>query len=1831
MTEYDEILGEDLRQLTEILLAIVADPAQIVQITCDELLDRLGWRDRIEFRSRHEFPIDESHYEPIAETIKELERVVEVLDGGYAAVLGSPGSGKSTLLTQCLRSRPERVIRYYAYVPDAQDPLQIRGEAVNFLHDLVLALERVGFRVGASLSRFDRAQLLHRFHVQLRLLHDDWRATGRKTIILIDGLDHIARELKPDRSLLLDLPVPEQVPHGVLIVLGSQTDQLTELPDQVQYMIRQPDRRIEVRALARGGVYRVLDRALPGVALTNEQRERVYQLSDGHPLALRLLINQLRGAEDGDGAVSVLDQAEAYTGNIESQYHSYWRQIEHDDELTHLLGLAARLRRLVDLNWIESWAGTTVVTRFRRKLAHYFRIEAPNRWYFFHNSFRLFAMKQTLQIAPGKIDPSREQAFHREVADRCAASIGYWAWEEIYHRVAAEQHDVVLQRATPAWFRQQLLGFRPIEAIETDSRLALRSVAALQDPIALARLNFIAAEMSQRNQNLDDLQLVELLVSVGKHDIAVEHARDGNRLRITEVAALRLSKKFLTHGLGDEARKLFELSEPVDLLAAPGPIEDDPQGEKWSMLKAWASAAPFFGSVDEVVRNIRHLRYRSQNSARDEATEDDLRGPLLFEMGMAMLADSKWFDFSRVLTEFEPDQEHHAKWWFWLNVYGWRRMFVLGDSLRAQRFVDDLRARAKAMRLDDEEGVVLAEVLYQSNRNTRESQLLLADIGQPKLVNDFVREPTTIGPFLHRFRLNRLLVAFGDERPVTDLVPASESARYEGIVYFERAICVIARIWGTAWRGSILDQNTLIREVTSLIRFFYRRSAETHHCSGWYYLERLRSEFYDLLIDAVGQHGFEPIAALAEVFDEEWRGQSQAYWPAEVRRSILLALSNGGIAKEWVVERLGRLESTMFEGKDVSGRVSECRGQAEAWLRLGEGERADKWIERGVQQSLGVGYRKDYQLNDWIHWLTLANKAEPERARKRILWFARAILRVEEGTEGRASKLAANELLKTCFRWSPRRGVSLFRFFIDRKIIGYEDAICEVLADQLAIGGVPTDMALHTLADFIVPIARSGDEKVAAAFLNRATDTRADVVASTRYLVDHVCVSGLPSTRRKWRRGLAKASLKRGIELAATGLTEADLRQDPGVSTGGGLHFRDGSTLAKEAVETQVDSLTALESLLDRESDDSFFKWEPILTRIANSLSLADVDRLATKFEPRHRAPFSLAVLAERAAQLGEVSRAWALGLRALDTSSEYGWSTWADGGSRVAAFRALVRADKRQGRDLAYQTLAREGGGGAGNLDEVLPLLVDELPVKEIWAEVESYVTALFEGIDLGNDEPDDFNGEASPNDTSARAFADLLAGDIGHAATLVAQSAQRACAKLILCGNVETQQAVQNLLAKNDRIQECALFMLEALAMIDPATMVAFRTKITGLTHSRNFAIRRSAMRISNRLGWEVSAQDTSLVRLPPVYDFVLPPPRPDFLDEAELRPEFVLPDTRNARELILPFDLQFQVLADVSRVPRVNIYYRAVQIMEEIAPRETWNAQSEDRLRAILASAGLKFSFRRPRALVARRALSYLIAELLDTGRISSAKVAQLEPLLTFDDPILLLIEPARRPDEVPPIPRGEKYSERNEQWLERIEETRQLARPNLENGWRVIAENTTLKILDWEAPTETRRSVVCPSDAVAPKEELLTKIPASQIDAYWDIDVSGKAGSLAIQNDAYMYDTMGAKWIAFNPKVARDLGWRPGTDSMLSWEDGSGRILAKTIWWADGTIQHFPPAFHDEIGEGWLVVVSPGAWEALNRRFTTLVRVGRIERQFTEEKKERHKTLDYIDLA
>lgn len=440
----------DVNALGNALFRLVAAPRQIVEIPRSQLIDELGWQGRLELRHPHEFP-EPAIYQEIEPTVDSLKQSLERLAGGYILLLGTPGSGKSTLLTQTLKYRQERSVRYYAFVPQAQNTN--RGESENFLHDITLMLEERGIRAGQSLPGFDRMLLAERLDAQLRLLHEEWKQTGRKTILLIDGLDHIPREQSPARSLLADLPSPSRVPDGVYILLGSQTDQLRDLPSEVVDQIQQPERRITMEPLGREAVRSIVSQTGFNPTPTAEEKDRIYQLSGGHPLALAYLLNRLRTSNSGIS--QLLAEAEPFPGRIDTQYTAHWRQIQDNRELVDLLAMLARVRGGIEIPWVETWASPNALYRLHSEFSHYFRQESSGRWYFFHNSFRIFLLEKTERL-PGISSSAGDQSLYRRLADAAASAGPPWSWDEIFYRVKAREGDRALELATLPAFREQL-------------------------------------------------------------------------------------------------------------------------------------------------------------------------------------------------------------------------------------------------------------------------------------------------------------------------------------------------------------------------------------------------------------------------------------------------------------------------------------------------------------------------------------------------------------------------------------------------------------------------------------------------------------------------------------------------------------------------------------------------------------------------------------------------------------------------------------------------------------------------------------------------------------------------------------------------------------------------------------------------------------------------------------------------------------------------------------------------------------------------------------------------------------------------------------------------------------------------------------------------------------------------------------------------------------------------------------------------------------------------------------------------------------------------------
>ncbi len=133
----------------------------------------------------------------------------------------------------------------------------------------------------------------------------------------------------------------------------------------------------------------------------------------------------------------------------------------------------------------------------------------------------------------------------------------------------------------------------------------------------------------------------------------------------------------------------------------------------------------------------------------------------------------------------------------------------------------------------------------------------------------------------------------------------------------------------------------------------------------------------------------------------------------------------------------------MLDWRDPRERIKECREQALAWLAIGEDEAARRMLKQTLHVSVAIG-EGDFQLDSWIRWLGRVNELEPEKAQERVEWFSRAVAAIRE-TDGPAAE-AAQELLEVTFKWSPRRAVKMFRWFLSQRLVNYEDGLRALLA-----------------------------------------------------------------------------------------------------------------------------------------------------------------------------------------------------------------------------------------------------------------------------------------------------------------------------------------------------------------------------------------------------------------------------------------------------------------------------------------------------------------------------------------------------------------------------------------------------------------------------------------------------------------------------------------------------------------------------------------------------------------------------------------------------------------
>ena len=326
----------DIAALSDALKRRVSESFDVVELDERGVLQLMGWTDRTRLHSHHEFPVDLDTYAPLAEAIDQLNDIVAEHNSGYVSVVGPPGAGKSTLLSQALTSSTDRVVRYYAYVPKTAAG-RTRLTARWFLHDIVLMLQRSGLDPSErQITSNDIDVLRRQLFEQLDSGSAEFADTRRRTIVVVDGLDHVERDYSGNDSLLGELPRPEELPVGVLFVLGSRT--LTPLHAYARQQMEERQAIVDLQhhVLSQGSVLEICQRAPVTAGLEPELHLRIAELSKGYPLALGYLLNRLRDA-DGSSADEILADIPAYQGDIAAEYRAVWDEVQDDADIVEIL------------------------------------------------------------------------------------------------------------------------------------------------------------------------------------------------------------------------------------------------------------------------------------------------------------------------------------------------------------------------------------------------------------------------------------------------------------------------------------------------------------------------------------------------------------------------------------------------------------------------------------------------------------------------------------------------------------------------------------------------------------------------------------------------------------------------------------------------------------------------------------------------------------------------------------------------------------------------------------------------------------------------------------------------------------------------------------------------------------------------------------------------------------------------------------------------------------------------------------------------------------------------------------------------------------------------------------------------------------------------------------------------------------------------------------------------------------------------------------------------------------------------------------------------------
>jgi hypothetical protein len=445
------------------------------------------------------FPIDKT---VLQERLPQRRRLCEAIkQGGVHLALAGPGSGKSWALTQVaedLRKEGLVVARHYCFLEPGDELVEQRVTTNVFFGNLLGELDDAFKSYGLTPPQ--------RFAAGLHALDDYLKAaadTGHRVVIIVDGLDHIARvrgaspALSDNETDIVERLATLDLPDNVALVVGSQPGGhlqplREEFADRLIEHGIEPWATTEILNLARShGVFTALDAAH---VLDENRREaiqdRLFQRSEGNPLYGRYLS---RGLVAGLGSGVISDPLDWLTatptiqGDIALYYRHLYESISNDAKaIGDIVGVLEFSVSEAELREIAGPALCDWVPEALRAMLPVLSVATGQGGLrIFHESFRRFMLEELARRGRRLSNVLSPVLAWLEARDFFADAKSYRFTLPVMRRAECEAE--ILERVSTTFVQRSLQFGHPHDAIERNLELAADVAAGALNWPALVR------------------------------------------------------------------------------------------------------------------------------------------------------------------------------------------------------------------------------------------------------------------------------------------------------------------------------------------------------------------------------------------------------------------------------------------------------------------------------------------------------------------------------------------------------------------------------------------------------------------------------------------------------------------------------------------------------------------------------------------------------------------------------------------------------------------------------------------------------------------------------------------------------------------------------------------------------------------------------------------------------------------------------------------------------------------------------------------------------------------------------------------------------------------------------------------------------------------------------------------------------------------------------------------------------------------------------------------------------------------------------------------------